>query len=85
MTREATACEPTPELWRDSIWDRLLDSLADRSVIPIVGRDILQVEVDGVTTALDHYIALRLSQIYNLPTDEQPAAQPLNHAVCHLR
>ena len=57
MTQELLASETAPELWKDNIWDRLLDSLHERSVIPIVGPDLLQVEIDGTTTSLDQYIA----------------------------
>jgi hypothetical protein len=73
-----------PELWRDSIWDRLLDSLSDRCVIPIVGRDLLQVEVDGATTLLDQFVARHLAQKYKLSADDLPEERPLNHAVCQL-
>jgi hypothetical protein len=41
MTHDLLASEAAPELWKDNIWDRLLDSLDERSVIPIVGPDLL--------------------------------------------
>jgi hypothetical protein len=73
-----------PELWRDNIWDRLLDSLSERSVIPIVGPDLLQVEIDGTTTLLDHYLARRLALIYRLSLDDLPPERALNYVVCQL-
>ena len=53
MNRDAILTEAAPELWKDNIWDRLLDSLDERCVIPIVGRDLLQVEIDGTTILLE--------------------------------
>jgi hypothetical protein len=73
-----------PSLWKDNIWDRLLDSLDERSVIPIVGSDLIQVEVDGATVLLEHYIARRLAQTYKLPADDLPDERPLNYVVCQL-
>jgi hypothetical protein len=84
MTQELLTTETAPELWKDNIWDRLLDSLDERSVIPIVGPDLLQVEIDGTTTLLDHYVARRLALIYNLPVDNLPAERALNYVVCQL-
>ena len=84
MTPDLIASESAPELWKDNIWDRLLDSLSERSVIPIVGPDLLHVEIDGTTTLLDRYIARRLALTYQLPADNLPAEKPLNHVVCQL-
>ena len=84
MTQDLLVPDAAPELWKDNIWDRLLDSLDERSVIPIVGPDLLQVEIDGTTILLDQYIARRLALIYKLPADDLPAERPLNHVVCQL-
>jgi hypothetical protein len=84
MTQDQLTSEAAPELWRDNIWDRLLDSLDERSVIPIVGPDLLHVEVDGTTTLFDQFIARRLAQTYRLPGDDLPAERALNAVVCQL-
>lgn len=84
MTSELLSSELAPELWRDNIWDRLLDSLDERSVIPIVGPDLLQVEIDGAATRLDQYVSRRLAAIDGLPVDDLPSARPLNYVVCQL-
>jgi hypothetical protein len=84
MIQEPATSEAAPELWKDNIWDRLLDSLDERSVIPIVGPDLLQVEIDGTTTLLHAYLARRLALLYHLPADDLPAERPLNHVVCQL-
>jgi hypothetical protein len=73
-----------PELWKDNIWDRLLDSLDERSVIPIVGPDLLHVEIDGTTTLLNEHVARRLALTYQLPADDLPPERPLNSVVCRL-
>ena len=84
MTQELLASDTALELWKDSIWDRLLDSLDERSVIPIVGPDLLQLEIDGNTTLLDLYIARRLAENYSLPVDSLPGDRALNYVVCQL-
>jgi hypothetical protein len=84
MTHDLPQPEVVPDLWKDNIWDRLLDSLAERSVIPIVGPDLLQVEVEGTTTLLNQHVARRLAQTYHLPADNLPAERPLNFVVCQL-
>jgi hypothetical protein len=84
MSQSLTAPTPTSELWKDNIWDRLLDSLDERSVIPIVGPDLLQVEVDGETILLDQYVAGLLARVNGLPEDNLPAERPLNDVVCRL-
>ena len=82
MTQEMLSYETTFELWKDSMWDPLLESLEKRSVIPIVGPDLLQVEIDGTTMLLDQYIARRLAETYKLSVDSLPADRALNHVVC---
>jgi hypothetical protein len=84
MPSSSLALEAIPELWNDNIWDRLLDSLDERSVIPIVGPDLLQVEVDGEPMLLDTYVAQQLSRVSGLPGQDLPADRPLNHVVCQL-
>lgn len=84
MTQELLAAETAPELWKDNIWDRLLDSLDERTVIPIVGPDLLQVEIDGQSMRLDTHVAQRLAAAYRLPADNLPAQRPLNDVVCRI-
>ncbi len=84
MIQDVLPSQAAPELWKDNIWDRLLDSLDERCVIPIVGPDLLHVEVDGTPTLLDRYIARRLALAYQLAADDLPADRPLNSVVCQL-
>ncbi len=71
-------------LWKDNIWDRLLDSLDEQSVIPIVGSDLLTIENDGDTLTLDRYLAGRLADSNNLRADDIPDERGLNFVVCRL-
>jgi TIR domain/SIR2-like domain len=66
------------------MWDRLLDSLDDRSVIPIVGPDLVQVEIEGTATTLDHYLAQRLALVNKLSTDNLPSDRALNYVAYQL-
>jgi hypothetical protein len=84
MTHELLATGMAPELWKNNIWDRLLDYLDEGCVIPIVGPDLLQVEVDGEAELVDHYLARRLAQSYGLAADGLPPERPLNHVVSKL-
>src|SRR5213076_1553427 len=43
-------------------WSKLLQSIAKGVVIPIVGRDLLQVEIDGKSQLLYEYLAKRLAR-----------------------
>jgi hypothetical protein len=84
MAADANSAEATSTLWEDIVWMELLAYLDNREVIPIVGPDLLQVEVDGKTLLFDRYLAGRLAQIYQLPADDLPAERPLNHVVVRL-
>jgi hypothetical protein len=84
MLQDQFTSEAAPELWKDNIWDWLLDSLDERTVIPIVGPDLLHVEVDGTTMLVDQYVARRLARVNRLPEDPLPAERALNHVVCQL-
>jgi TIR domain len=84
MAQEPLSPEPAAELWKDMIWDRLLESLDDRTVIPIVGPDLVQVEIDGSPTTLHQYLALQLAQNYKLQEDNLPAERALNYVACQL-
>lgn len=84
MTQDLLSSEAVPDLWKDNIWDWLLDCLDERCVIPIVGPDLLRVEIDGTTTLLDQYIARRLALTNGRSGDDLPAERALNHVVCKL-
>ena len=43
-------------------WSKLLQSIAKGVVIPIVGRDLLRIEIEGKSQLLYEYLALRLAR-----------------------
>ena len=53
-------------------------------VIPIVGPDLLNVEVDGSRILLDRYIAKHLACKLSLPANLLSAEPSLNEIVCHF-
>jgi hypothetical protein len=48
-------------------WDDLLDYLEDGTVIPVIGRELLEVDIEGRTILLDEYLALRLAERLEVP------------------
>jgi hypothetical protein len=84
MAQVAISSEATSTLWDDDVWMELLAHLNNREVIPIVGPDLLQVEVDGKAMLFDRYLAGRLAQVYGLPADDLLAERPLHHVVVRL-
>lgn len=84
MSPASLAIESAPELWNDNIWDRLLDSLDEHCVIPIVGPDLLYVEFDGETVLLEQFVARRLAQMNGIAEESLPVDRPLNYVVYQL-
>lgn len=82
MIQELPTAEPTLDSW--GVWDRLLGYLDERSVIPIVGPDLIHVEMDGDTTRLDLHIAKLLAQDNQLSIDNLPVEQPLHYVVYEI-
>ena len=62
-------------------WDALLAFIDERRVIPIVGPDLLRIEVDGVPTTFDHYVAKQLAGRMSVPAERLPADPSLNDVV----
>ncbi len=70
--------------WGEGFWENLLDYIEEQHVIPIVGPDLLNVEVDGSRILLDRYIAKHLARKLSLPADLLSAEPSLNEIVCHF-
>ncbi len=83
MEEFSSGAEPTI-LWKDSIWDRLLDSLETTTVIPIVGPDLITIAVDGEDIPVERYLAEQLAAMNRLSVPEYPTERPLNFVVCKL-
>jgi hypothetical protein len=71
-------------MWESYFWDEVLAYIEERRVIPIVGGDLLQVEVDGRKTLLDHYVARQLAARFSLPVDQCEEEPTLNRVICEL-
>jgi len=59
-------------------WDQLLQLIEDGRVVPVIGQDLLQVRVDGQTVPLYFWLAQRLAEYLEVPTDELPESGALN-------
>jgi hypothetical protein len=72
------------ELWEEEIWDELLAYVEEARVIPLIGPDLLQVEVEGTELRLDRYVAVRLADKFSLPANHLSGEPSLDQVVCHL-
>ena len=72
------------EGWRDRDWDKLLSSIEEGIVIPIIGQDLLQVMPEGVSGPIPLYrfIAERLVDEFSLPPDFFSSKMTLSDVVC---
>ncbi len=71
---------------REDFWDNLLDYIQDRTVIPVIGPELVTVQEDGRDVPLYRWIAQRLAGDLKLPTAELPEGFDLNDVVSlHLR
>jgi len=48
-------------MWEDDAWDDLLTGIREQNVVPIVGPELVVVEVDGVQDTLERVVARRLT------------------------
>lgn len=71
------------DLWGAVFWENLLGYIEGQKVIPIIGPDLLTVEVDGSRILLDRYIATQLARKLSLPANLLSAEPSLNEIVCH--
>ncbi|MEA2560151.1 MAG: hypothetical protein QOH06_1655 [Acidobacteriota bacterium] len=71
---------------QEGFWDNLLDYIQDRTVIPVIGPELVTVREGDGDVPLYRWIAQRLTADLNLPTAELPAGFDLNDVVSmHLR
>jgi hypothetical protein len=68
----------------EDFWDELLPHIEKQCVIPIVGPDLLQVEVEGQPMLLDHYVAAQLGQRFGVSACTSPGHASLSTVVGHL-
>ena len=53
-------------------WDDLLQFIEEQSVIPIIGHELLTVEVNGKTQLLNQYLAKKVAESLDISQDELP-------------
>jgi hypothetical protein len=74
-----------PDL-QEGFWDNLLDYIQDRTVIPVIGSELVTVREDDRDVPLYRWIARRLAGDLELPIAELPEGFDLNDVVSmHLR
>jgi hypothetical protein len=67
--------------WEDVFWDELLAYIDEKRVIPIVGADLLSVDVEGKPILLDQFIAKQLAKRFAIPTANMPLEPTLHEVV----
>src|SRR5215207_5329855 len=71
---------------QESFWDNLLDYIQDRTVIPVIGSELVTVRDGDLDVPLYRWIAQRLAADLELPTAELAEGLDLNDVVSlHLR
>ena len=66
---------------QEGFWDNLLDYIQDRTVIPVIGSELVTVREDGRDVPLYRWIAQRLAGDLKLPTADLPGGFDLS-VVC---
>ena len=69
--------------FNELFWEGLLLHIEERRVIPVIGQDLLTVEVDGRAMPLYRWAADRLAAALRMPGEELPEDFTLNDVVCH--
>jgi len=70
----------------EGFWDNLLDYIQDRTVVPVIGPELVTVREGDLNVPLYRWIAQRLAANLGLPTAELPESFDLNDVVSlHLR
>ncbi|HVT16339.1 MAG TPA: toll/interleukin-1 receptor domain-containing protein [Thermoanaerobaculia bacterium] len=59
-------------------WDELLLLVGEQKVIPIVGKELLVVSIDGRETLLEHHLAVRLAEALGVARERLSAQCDLN-------
>jgi hypothetical protein len=62
----------------DLFWDQLLQFIEEGRVVPIVGQNLLTVDLDGRQVLLYPYLAGKLAQYLGVPAEDLPAVGALN-------
>ena len=66
----------------DDAWDDLLNFIEERRVIPIIGPELLQIDVDGGPRLLYEWVAEKLAVKLGVDASQLPKPYTLNDVVC---
>ena len=69
---------PPTDLWEDDAWDDLLAGIREHQVVPIVGPDLMVIELDGTSETLERFLARELSGRLAWPRGAPAADATLN-------
>lgn len=67
----------------ETFLDDLLEFVEDGRVVPIIGEELLRVQYRGDEIPLYRYIAEKLAERLEIPSDALPVGASLNAVVCH--
>lgn len=65
-------------------WERLLQAIESGKVVPVVGREALQVATGDGSVTYEHLVAQQLASAYRVDISELPPGFDLNDVVCRL-
>lgn len=71
-----------PTTWGQRNWDELLSYIEQKSVIPILGPDLVLVERNGKGMTLEQYVALELASKLDLPATSVGELPSLHQVMC---
>jgi len=73
---------PSAVGWKDLDWAELRACMQRRKVIPVIGEELLEVEIEGKTVPLYAWMAERLASGLGVPASELPSPASLNDVAC---
>jgi hypothetical protein len=82
MDSGTTPATITAATWGQRNWDELLSYIEQKSVIPILGPDLVLVERNGKGMTLEQYVALELATKLELPVKVVGELPSLHHVMC---
>lgn len=65
-------------------WDKLIQSIEERRVVPILGQDLLTLRVDGREALAYAHLAERLAEYLEVPGGDLPRGGELNAVACRF-
>jgi TIR domain/SIR2-like domain len=84
MVQDLASPQLDSTLWEEELWDELLAYIEEQRVIPIIGPDLMRVEIEGSEVLLDRYLASQLAAKFSLPLNLLPAQPSLDQVVWQL-